>query len=398
MSKKISNKKLLLDHAYEYHRLGWCVIPIPFGKKATRKRWKEYQKKPTDEEQLRKWFSNGKSNIAVVLGEVSGGLACRDFDAAEEYEAWATKHPKLSKKLPTAKTAKGYHVYFRGHVNRTQHIANGELRGSGGYCLVPPSVHSDGPVYEWLNSPTSKNLWEITPEIAGFVSNVTEQTENTEQTEKSEQTEAIVREEKENRAEPNRKTKNEVEIETEIEKAIMETLPQEERTRNRQVFEFARSLKSLPQFSDADPTQLRDIIKLWHDKALPNIRTKEFEETWIDFLKAWPRIKYAKGEEPMAKIFERAVQLEPPKIAVKMYPEHGKLKVLVALCRELQRAAGDSPFYLSVRTAGRLLNVTPMTANRWLFLLLSDGVLKLVSKGGAADTVRLASRYRYIAN
>ena len=100
----------------------------------------------------------------------------------------------------------------------------------------------------------------------------------------------------------------------------------------------------------------------------------------------------------MAKIFKRAIRLEPPKIAVERYPDNGKIKVLVALCRELQLAAGDGSFYLSVRTAGRLLDVTPMTANRWLFLLLSDGILKLVSKGGTAKTVRQASRYRYVAD
>lgn len=152
-------------------------------------------------------------------------------------------------------------------------------------------------------------------------------------------------------------------------------------------------------------TQLPDTVK---DFQIENPRHSHFrhmkyhvtrmaEETWIDFLKAWPRIKYAKGKEPMAKIFERAVRLEPPKIAVEMHPDHGKLKILVALCKELQRAAGDSPFYLSIRTAGRLLNVTPVTANRWLFLLTSDGILKLVSRGGTADTVRQASRYRYVA-
>ena len=99
----------------------------------------------------------------------------------------------------------------------------------------------------------------------------------------------------------------------------------------------------------------------------------------------------------MAKILEKAVRLEPPKVAVEKYPDHDKLKILVSLCRELQRAAGDGPFYLSVRTAGRLLDVTPMTANRWLFLLLSDGILRLVEKGGTKDTVREASRYEYLA-
>ncbi len=377
MSEKPDSKKAVLKYVVEYHKLGWCVIPIPYGTKKARIKWGKYQKSRPDEKQLRKSFANGRRNVAVVFGEVSGGLACRDFDTAEEYESWAVKYPKLSNTLPTVKTAHGYHVYFIGHVKGIRRLAHGELRGSGGYCLLPPSLHPDGPAYEWVNPATRKNLLEITPEDAGFRPDVTEQTENTEQTE---QTEAIGREGKG------------------LEKAIVETLPQEVGTRNRQIFEFARALKSLPPFSDADPRELREYVEVWHRRALPRIRTQEFEETWIDFLKAWPNVKYPKGEEPMAQIFERAIQLEPPKIAAEKYPDHSKLKILVSLCRELQLAAGNNPFYLSARTAGRLLNITPMTANRWLFLLQSDGILALISKGGTAETARQASRYRYVAN
>ena len=128
------------------------------------------------------------------------------------------------------------------------------------------------------------------------------------------------------------------------------------------------------------------------------LRTKEFEETWIDFLKSWPRIKYAKGDGPMAQMYAKAISVEPPDAAVEKYPRHKKLQLLAALCRELQFATGDGPFFLSVRTAGRLLKVTPMTVSRWLFLLQSDGILKLDSKGGTAQSVRKASRFRYIAN
>ena len=152
----------------------------------------------------------------------------------------------------------------------------------------------------------------------------------------------------------------------------------------------------MPEYTDADPKQFRSEVIEWHKRALPNIRTKEFEETWIDFLKGWRKIKCKIGEEPMAPIFEKAIQLEPPKIAVETYPNHSKLKILVSLCSELQRAAGQNPFYLSVRTASKLLNISAMQASRWLFLLQSDGIVKLVCKGGTAETVRKASRYRYI--
>jgi hypothetical protein len=312
-----------------------------------------------------------------------------------EYERWSRAYPDLAKELPTVKTSKGMHVYFQAHVEGIEYVSNGELRGSRFYCLLPPSIHPDGPTYEWVNPLTNGNLVRLDPECAGFSPDVTEQTEKTEQSEQTEQTEAI---RGEGNSDVRTKREENGEIEDEVERAIAETLPVEVGTRNRRIFEFVRAIRTLPQFTDADPKELRDMVRRWYERALPKIRTKEFEETWIDFLKAWPRIRHKKGEEPMAQIFERAIQLEPPQIAVEKYPEHGKLKILASLCRELQRAAGSGPFFLSARTAARLLHVSPITASRWFFLLQSDGILELVSRGGTAETVREASRYRYIAN
>lgn len=376
------DEKILLERALAYHKRGWCMIPIPYRKKEARVRWGKYQQVRPDEQQLRRWFSRKLRNIAVVLGEVSNGLACRDFDAMAEYQLWARNYPELAKMLPTVQTAKGMHVYFEGHFDGIKHISNGELRGSRGYCLLPPSVHPDGQIYQWVNPLLNGNLLAVDPELAGFLpktTNVTENTEQPEQTEKTEQSEAIVKG-------------------GYFENVILKTLPKEHGTRNRKIFDFARALNSLPQFVDAEPKQLRNIVKLWHKRALPKIRTKEFEETWIDFLKAWPRIKYKIGDEPMAKIFEKAVKLEPPNVAVEKYPTNHKVQILVSLCRELQRAAGENPFYLAARTAGRLLDVSHMQASRWLFLLESDEILKVVCKGGTAEAARKATRFRYIGN
>lgn len=179
---------------------------------------------------------------------------------------------------------------------------------------------------------------------------------------------------------------------------IVETLPKEVGTRNRRIFDFARALKSLPQYDSANPQEFKELVRQWHTRALPKIRTKEFEETWIDFLKAWPRIKCKKGDEPIMDIFNDAIRLEPPKIALEKYPENKSLQLLTSLCRELQKASGEGPFFLSVRTAGRLLGVSAMHASRWLFLLVTDDILREVEKGGTAKTVRKATRFMYIAD
>ena len=62
----MSKQKSLMEHALEYYRRGWSIIPIPPGQKAARIKWKKYQDTRANEEQIRRWFSK-PCNIAVVL-------------------------------------------------------------------------------------------------------------------------------------------------------------------------------------------------------------------------------------------------------------------------------------------------------------------------------------------
>ena len=71
-----------------------------------------------------------------------------------------------------------------------------------------------------------------------------------------------------------------------------------------------------------------------------------------------------------------AVEILPPLRAIRFH-----CVLCCAECRELQRVAGDRPFPLDCRTAGRLVNVPYKTANRWLTLLECDKLLTLIQKG-----------------
>ncbi|WP_442485888.1 hypothetical protein [Aeoliella sp. SH292] len=177
-----------------------------------------------------------------------------------------------------------------------------------------------------------------------------------------------------------------------IAQAIALTLPRGPGRRHQQVFELCRALKAIPDLSDTEPAQLKPIVQRWHRDALPMMNTKAFEETWIDFLKGWPNVLYPLGKEPMALVFDRARCAETP-IEAEHF-EQPELRLLVAICRELQRGAPSRPFYLSCRTAGRLLGVDHTTASRWLFLLEAEGVLAVVEKGDRRT--RKASRFRYL--
>ena len=368
-------------------------------------RWKKYQQTQASETTIRGWFARGTpSGIAVIFGEVSGGLASRDFDTDSTYLEWTHKHLDLAESLPTVKTHRGFHIYFRVNAGRLAEIrthlgkppgtgaidfGDGELRADVGcYSVLPPSRHPKGSIYKWIVEPY-EDLPLLDPMDAGFLDTINVTERNRENRGERMKTEAIrggVFGGEISVASP-------TEWDESIDTAIRESLPSGFGKRHRQVFELARALKAIPALADADVRDLKPYVRRWHKLAKPSIKTKPFEETWIDFLHAWPRVKFPKGEEPMANILTLARISDPPECSIQF--EQPKLRLLVSLCRELQRAVGDGPFYLSCRTAGRLVGVGHLTAWRWLSLLESEQILRVVEKGNA--TTKRASRFRYLS-
>jgi len=73
------------------------------------------------------------------------------------------------------------------------------------------------------------------------------------------------------------------------------------------------------------------------------------------------------------------------------------MRLLVAICRELQGLAGDAPFHLGCRPAGALLGIPHQIAHRWLWRLVHDGVLT-IAKAGTSGPGGKATRYRYVGD
>ena len=76
------------------------------------------------------------------------------------------------------------------------------------------------------------------------------------------------------------------------------------------------------------------------------------------------------------------------------YYERQETKLLVGICRELQRRAGEQPFFLGCRTAAELLKVEHNTAARWLRLLVLDGIIQTAEPGTIKG--HRATSYRYM--
>jgi hypothetical protein len=98
----------------------------------------------------------------------------------------------------------------------------------------------------------------------------------------------------------------------------------------------------------------------------------------------------------MDDFFVKAISEEPPAKAAALYGRESLRTKLAAICRALQRAQGDEPFFLSIRQAGDALKVSPMHGGRWLNRLCEDRLLERVTTGTLKE--HQASKFRYIGD
>lgn len=187
----------LLDAARSYLAAGLSVIPtrgktpdyyalertlgphtnwVPNDARAA---WRAYcGRRPTDAE-LISWFADADEHmrIAIVGGQVSGGLVRIDFEHQSCISVWwqaVERKGLITKPYPVVATPKGHHIYFRmpeppGHVLLSSHGAGKDLlvlsetQGEGCYCVAPPSLgycaDSSTIAYAW--NPATYDEWAI---------------------------------------------------------------------------------------------------------------------------------------------------------------------------------------------------------------------------------------------
>lgn len=139
--------------------------------------WKPYQATIAPNDEINTWCISGIQSLAVVCGEVSGGLEILDFDnhgGETWYRQWSelAGDPVTTHNLPFQQTGgNGFQVAWRcpGAVERSQKMAwipapeedagravMIETRGDHAYALWAPSLHPSGRHYRILHSTLSK--------------------------------------------------------------------------------------------------------------------------------------------------------------------------------------------------------------------------------------------------
>ncbi len=363
-----SDAQDVLSAALEYAALGWSIIPIAARSKTPAVKWKPFQTKCADERSIHEWFDlRDDLGLAVVLGSVSGGLTCRDFDDLAAYATWAAQNPELAKTLPTAKTARGYHVYFLSALNHTERFADGELRSQGAYVVLPPSHHPSGVQYRWTIPPMSD-----IPRLDDLPFQRTEPTERQRMASVSLSLCLSVGSDN-------------------VDAVIARCLPTKAGERNAKIFELAQCLKADPEVKNAGSAVLEPIVRQWHKQALPVIGTKPFSETLADFEHAWDSVKLPKGVDVVQRVWQTVKAKTWPTEAEKY--DSSDMRRLLALCLELQRFHGPGRnFFLSCRSAANALGRDHTDVAKWLKKFVRDGLLVAMPQPGR----RQAHRYRYL--
>jgi hypothetical protein len=119
-----------------------------------------------DPDQLRAWWGRWPdANIGVPTGAASGFVVL-DVDARHggvaSFEKLRDQH-RLPKTAQVLTGSGGFHYWFRcvGELrNSAGLLGDGlDVRGDGGYVVVPPSVHESGNPYEWLRELDQAAEW-----------------------------------------------------------------------------------------------------------------------------------------------------------------------------------------------------------------------------------------------
>lgn len=160
------------EYAEMYRSIGWQIVPSlhPSEDRAWKRpcvKWKDYQNELVSDDLFASWYrTNGehihRTNMGLMTGECSGNIMCVDLDvqklpqALEWWQDLLDDHNGSAPlRAPTQRTGGGgLQVFVRapeGYVIPTGKTSIGvDIRGHGGFAVLPPSMHESGKAYSWM--------------------------------------------------------------------------------------------------------------------------------------------------------------------------------------------------------------------------------------------------------
>ena len=169
----------MIDYALKYARMGLRIHPCNTEtKKPYLKAWQK--KATTDEETIKKWWAKWPdAQIALATGEWKDGYNIIAIDCdnhpktgdygTEDLRLWEDTQGEIPETWGSITGSGGEHYIFRtrgkGIRSRTRCYGSIDIRGEGGYIILPPSLHPNGNRYEWQFDPDEYELAEANSSV-----------------------------------------------------------------------------------------------------------------------------------------------------------------------------------------------------------------------------------------
>lgn len=161
----------MLAAALAYVRHGWPIFPCGRDKKPLVRGG--FKMATTDEGQLRDWWGRWPdASIGCPTGPDGNGLFVLDVDLPEgpaTLAALEAQHGPLPSTLEQRTGGGGRQLFFKLPTGREIRNSAGKLgpgldvRGAGGYVILPPSSHPSGGRYSWASpkgtTPAEASAW-----------------------------------------------------------------------------------------------------------------------------------------------------------------------------------------------------------------------------------------------
>jgi len=340
-------------------------------------------------------------NIGVALGTKSGNLIALDVDEDSLVAPYLALNPFLHDTLQTH-GARGRVFWLRmagSYPPKTVKLKTqtgkdgGEFRSNGSQSIIQGIHPATGKPYQVVKMakplvvdfarivwpPEISNPPRLQAQLPVTATEEPEEPEDTEETKESDES-------------------NEVAAWVfsvhSVEEALRVSTPTTAHQNYRLALVLARAVKALEaQAGKAfTPEQHQNIHNQWLTRAAQFLRPGQTNEDYfMEYLNAYKLAKFPLGSLALAQALE-AAKKKPIPLAALAWTDNPDVRLLAAICRELQIIHGKEPFYLSGRMVQKIFNHnTHATGAKWLRSFCVMQVLDEVKKGKGL----IASRYRF---
>jgi hypothetical protein len=350
-SKRISQILSLLGSA--------LLLPWPAKCKGGPKKWKHLQLTDMNaSSHLAELESAG--NIGVALGRVSNGLVTVDFDNEDYVEAFFEVNPLLRTTLCTT-AQRGCNIWLRSTTDypRSCKLRNrsgdeiGEWRADGNQTIVA-GTHPSGVPYRFLveNPAIAVDYNEIVWPDGILPPDATE----------SKRVRRVIEKEVVSVGVMGLQIQASFGVDV-----IAQVAPTDYHQNNTSLFKLARLVKSYENAMGrpASEVELESVFHRWCRVARPFWRHTR-DDYWAEFLDAYSYARMGLDENPIEVAVSRAKTAPLPQ--VRGFTDE-RIRLLAAICREMQEITGAAPFFLPTRKLGEILGACHTQVARWLRIL-----------------------------